>query len=69
MSYETAEYEYHDFIETLPDDEPQPYAVVRQGEFVSIRQWDGTGEYIHWVLVPVGEVEGFINELRTAAQV
>lgn len=45
----------------------QPVAVMGQGEFVAIVQWDGNGEDHHWVIVPKGDVEIFIAEVRKVA--
>ena len=57
-----------EFIDDLPSDQAQPYEVVPQHEFISIRQWDGTGEFEHWVLIPKSDLETFINTLREAIQ-
>ena len=58
-----------DFIDDLPQHLIQPFEVVPQHEFVSIRQWDGTGEFRHWVLVPKEEIPGLIVQLTQAATV
>lgn len=55
---------YHNFVEDLPDEQAQPWFVKSQGDFISIRQWDGTHEYVHWVLIPKDEIEEFLYELN-----
>lgn len=52
------------FDPELDESFAQPVAVMDQGKFVSIVQWDGAGEDHHWVIVPKGEVETFIAEVR-----
>ena len=60
---------YPDWVEDLPDDKAQPWGVYNQHPFVSIRQHDGGDpDTVHWVLVPVDEVEEFIKEVRATAQ-
>jgi hypothetical protein len=55
-----------EFIHDLPDDEAQPYEVHNWGSFIAVQQWDGTGEFEHCLLIPVNEVESFINQIRNA---
>lgn len=55
------------FDPELDESFAQPVAVMDQGEFISIVQWDGAGEDHHWVIVPKGEVETFIAEVRKVA--
>lgn len=56
------------FIHDLPTEEAQPFSVESQGPFVAVVQWDGTGEFQHWVLIPKAEIETFIAQVREAAQ-
>lgn len=53
------------FIHDLPGHEVQPIIVRPQcDEFVAIIQWDGTGEFQHWVLVPNDQIDGVIQKLE-----
>ena len=55
------------FIDDLPDDEVQPIVVQAQGdEYVAIIQWDGAGEFQHWVLVKREDVKKLIEQLNAA---
>lgn len=52
----------------LDDYKVQEIAVRRQADtYVAIIQWDGTGEFQHWVLVPISDVDAFIEQVRQAA--
>ena len=55
------------FDPELDESFAQPVAVVNQGEFISIVQWDGAGEDQHWIIVPKGDVETFIAGVRKVA--
>jgi len=54
-----------EFINDLPESEVQPISVRREvSEFVAIIQWDGTGEFQHWVLVPNDQIDNIIKQLE-----
>lgn len=55
------------FISDLPNDSVQPYAVMDQGLFIAIVQWDGTGEFQHWALIPKAEAAHFITQVMALA--
>ncbi len=55
------------FVRDQTEDEVQPVAVRRQGPYIAIIQWDGTGEQQHWVLVPIPNLTSFIDSLEDAA--
>lgn len=60
---------YPDWVEDLPDEQAQPWAVHDQHPFVSVRQRDGGDpDTIHWVLIPKYEVEAFIEQVRNTAK-
>ena len=56
-----------DFIPDLPLDSAQPYTVMDQGPFIAIVQWDGTGEFQHWALIPKTDVGNFIAQVLALA--
>ena len=56
-----------EFVHDLPDEQAQPWKVEKQEPFVSIQQWDGTGEYMHWALIPIEDVPNFIEQMKAAA--
>ena len=60
---------YPDWLEDLPDDnKAQPWGIYDQNPFVSVRQRDGgDSDTIHWVLIHKDEIEGFIEQVRNAA--
>lgn len=58
------------FDPELYDSDPrvaQPIAIMDQGEFVGIVQWDGAGQDHHWVIVPKSAAEAFIAEVKKVA--
>ena len=55
---------YHDYVSDLTGEEVQPFMVVEQGDFISVRQWDGTNEFVHWVIIPKVQGEQFIQQVR-----
>ena len=60
---------YPDWVEDLPDEQAQPWAVHDQHPFVSIRQRDGGDpDTIHWVLINKDEVEAFVEQVRNTAK-
>ena len=56
-----------DFVGDLPEEDAQPWQVKRQGDWVAVIQWDGTGEQRHWVLIPIKELDDFIQQVSDAA--
>jgi hypothetical protein len=54
-----------EFIHDLPDAEVQPLTIRPQGfEFIALIQWDGTGEFQHWVLIDRGNLDDVIKQLE-----
>lgn len=45
-----------EFIEDLPDEDVQPVETYLNSEYLVVRQWDGTGEMEHCVLIPRNSV-------------
>lgn len=43
----------------------QPVSIYPQGdEYVAVIQWDGTGEFQHWVLIRRDEIDAVIKRLE-----
>lgn len=55
------------YIDNLDDGEAQPIFIRRQGSFVAVIQWDGCGEFQHWVLIPVKDLEDVITKIKMEA--
>ena len=60
--------EVPDYVGDLSDDEVQPWVVRRQGEFVAIIQRDGANDQIHWVLIPLVDMDSFYSMLVDAEE-
>jgi len=43
--------------------EDPPWMINSNSEYISIEQWEGTGEFHHCVLIPRNELDSFIESL------
>ena len=56
-----------DFVHINDPDEIQPFRIRRQGQYIAVIQWDGTGEYRHWALLPIKKLKTIIKKMKKKA--